>query len=465
MGRILFGALLICGGLITVHSAFVAPERFHDAALARWLPLVVYGIPGILLIVSGIRSRKKRKPSEGEASAPVVTAALKECPDCHKPVESEARFCSRCGHSFEAPGKTPQQEVSKDQPPRIPDTAPQNPQTLQCAKCRQLFEWHDVYWQEQTPGRASAMFGDFLPRTFCPRCGALVTQYDPATDKWLWVEGNKALNQQKPFPPEPILRTPGMNWWWDRRLPDGAVVPYSKNSLDLSLLESTPSPPAPAARPEAGEDAYYEKCLNAQFKEEDEPRTWRSDPAFRRVLDPLNAGDYKTVCAESDNLLGAYRDFHLIYGWWATALLRMGFHEKARDVLRQGLEKSRRKFFLCKVFGEVEWKSGNLQEALYWWAQALHNQETLENRGNDESAYLYLHYVAQGMGQPEIASAFLARVDRMRPGQIRLVESDASGLCGLARDARSASAEKVLQKLRDRYFLSPQPAKTLTGVA
>jgi hypothetical protein len=56
MGRIILGMLLCFWGLV----AFISPEGFGDPS-ARWFPLIVLGIPGLLFIYFGWRSRKRRK--------------------------------------------------------------------------------------------------------------------------------------------------------------------------------------------------------------------------------------------------------------------------------------------------------------------------------------------------------------------------------------------------------------------
>jgi hypothetical protein len=137
------------------------------------------------------------------------------------------------------PGNQREPTSAKSVTPRAMRASGTGPETsaIQCATCRKSFEWREAYWQKHTPGVRDSMAGNIFPRTFCPRCGSIVLECDPTSNEWHWVEGNESGNGGKPFPPDSILRGPGDDWWWDRRLPDIAVVPITKNVLDLSLLK------------------------------------------------------------------------------------------------------------------------------------------------------------------------------------------------------------------------------------
>jgi ankyrin repeat protein len=210
----------------------------------------------------------------------------------------------------------------------------------------------------------------------------------------------------------------------------------------------------------ASEEDYIEQCLSSKFLEEHETRTWRSDPEFHKVLDPLNKGDNSAVCKEAEQIIPKYRDLDLIYFWWAKALLNTCAYDKARAVLRKGLAKARRKSQLSRIMGEVAWKTNDLRGAVYWWAQAMHGQEPMEGHGRDEGVYLYLHYVADGMGLTDIASAFISRVDKMRAGQIRLDPSAVTSLLILVHHGKNPAIVKVLKELAGRYLFAVAPAES-----
>lgn len=59
MVRIVIGVLLCGWGVLTAFVALVSPEGFNDPGSARWVPLLVFGIPGTALIIVGRRSRQR----------------------------------------------------------------------------------------------------------------------------------------------------------------------------------------------------------------------------------------------------------------------------------------------------------------------------------------------------------------------------------------------------------------------
>ena len=131
---------------------------------------------------------------------------------------------------------------------------------------------------------------------------------------------------------------------------------------------------------------------------------------------------------------------------------------EARKVLQEGLQISKKKYPLLNTLGEVEWKAGNIKEAVYWWAQCMHCQEPLSNYGSSIDAYLYLYYVAEGAGVSGFSpSVFLTmRVDQIRPGQMRLNASAGADLINLTRSANSTEIADVLGQLVNAYLVSKQ---------
>jgi hypothetical protein len=195
---------------------------------------------------------------------------------------------------------------------------------------------------------------------------------------------------------------------------------------------------------------YVQRCLEPAFVEAKERRDFQSDPSFRSVLDPLHSDD-TTAAREAEKLAARFPDLDLAYSWWGDALMSLGEFDRAREVLRRGLERSRRKFMLCTSLGEVEWRAGNLPEAVYSWAQAVHCQESLEDRGHDVAAYLYLLSVAIGLEEADAAGALLRRVDAIRR-DIRLVPLRDASLREFASREGTPEIREVLRGLRTRYL-------------
>jgi WD40 repeat protein len=221
--------------------------------------------------------------------------------------------------------------------------------------------------------------------------------------------------------------------------------------IELTKPARAPRPHSVEPRPDPSRapGGYVQRCLEPAFVEVEEPREWDSDPTFRNVLDPLNRGDDELAVQEAEKLAARFPDLHLAYFWQGAALMSLWELDRAREVLCRGVQRSRRKFTLCARLGEVEWRAGKLVDAVYWWAQAVHCQESLDGRGNDVSAYLHLHYVAVGVEEAYAALAFLRRVDAMRAGQIRLNSGEA--LRELAAREGTPDIREVVRGLWTRY--------------
>lgn len=250
-----------------------------------------------------------------------------------------------------------------------------------------------------------------------------------------------------------------IDWLFGKKKQQQPVV--MKAAAEAQAKKAEPPTSKPAA---AIEEQYVSDCLRHNYEELPETRSWNSDPAFRKVLDPLNSGDNVGACREAESLITQFSDFADLYDWCGDALLRMGSLDKARQVLKDGLGKTKQKYLLCNLLGKVEWKARNINQAVYWWAQGLHCQESLKasNYGGSDGAYLYMHYVAEGLRLSECSRAFLMRVDSIRPGMIRLNAETANDLISLARSAGTPSIEQVLKELVSSYIIPRK--KTVTKV-
>ncbi|MEN6455210.1 MAG: ankyrin repeat domain-containing protein [Prolixibacteraceae bacterium] len=202
--------------------------------------------------------------------------------------------------------------------------------------------------------------------------------------------------------------------------------------------------------------SYLHRCIEQRYFEQEETRAWNCDQAFEKILDPLNSKNYARACIEAEFLVPNYKDFATIFFWWGGALLKMKEYDKARSLLVKALENTREKFVLCNRLGEIEWGTRNISEAVYWWSQGMHCQESLssKNYGSETGSYLYLFYVAQGLGLEDCASTFISRSDTIEPGRIRLEQQIGNDLIELARNAKDSSISQVLKGLQKKYFLN-----------
>jgi hypothetical protein len=77
--RIFLGALLVLWSLLTILAAWTNPQAFRDST-ARWLPLFVFGMPGLLLLYSGWRVRRKSRAQVAVAPEKVAVAGAQPPP-------------------------------------------------------------------------------------------------------------------------------------------------------------------------------------------------------------------------------------------------------------------------------------------------------------------------------------------------------------------------------------------------
>jgi hypothetical protein len=193
---------------------------------------------------------------------------------------------------------------------------------------------------------------------------------------------------------------------------------------------------------------YVRRCLAPEFLEENETRTFRTDPAFASVLTPLNAQQYAKAIDAAKLLLSRFSDFDLVYDWLASAYRSTQQLAKSRETLSEGIWKVKRKCLLLTHMGETEWKSGDIHAAVYWWSQALH---CLSSKPVDYNAYLLLASVAGGLGFDDLTRALYARVDSLKPGQVRLVPQEKTALEALVRNNKTEALQKALRGLQSKY--------------
>lgn len=196
-------------------------------------------------------------------------------------------------------------------------------------------------------------------------------------------------------------------------------------------------------------EEYVRRCLEVEFKEEQETRTFRTDPAFATILTPLNNQQYTQAIKAGQAILPNVPDFDLIYKWMGSAYRSTQQLPKSRDILNEGIKKAKRKCLLLTDMGETEWQSGNINEAVYWWSQALH---CLSSNPIDYNAYLLLSYVAKGTGLTDFERVLLARVDSLKGGQVRLDPTTAGRLSTLVKNKKTEAMQKTLKELQAKYF-------------
>lgn len=214
----------------------------------------------------------------------------------------------------------------------------------------------------------------------------------------------------------------------------------------------------------ANEEDYVRACSEPAFVDENEQRTFRSDPAFQGVLDPLNSRNYKAAIKAAEGVLRRVSDFDLPYKWLGSAYRATGQLQRSQEVLGQGLTKSKRKSILLTDMGETAWRMGNIHGALYFWSQAAHCLATATNP-IDYNAYLLLSYVANGCGLNDVEEKLLNRVDAMKPGQVRLDAATAGRLTSLVREKSDSAMKRAIEAIaRNKLYARSLLAAVSKGI-
>jgi tetratricopeptide (TPR) repeat protein len=207
--------------------------------------------------------------------------------------------------------------------------------------------------------------------------------------------------------------------------------------------------PAPSRQSESA--TFVQECAKTVYMEQAESRTG-GDPAFRHVPDALNARRYAEAGQMAQKVISDHPDLDLGYCWAASAYSGTQKYEEARSILTEGLRRAKRKCNLCIRLGNAERDLGNIQGAVYWWTQAVHCQQSIRT-GDEYDPYLYLAYVADALGLNDVAGSLFSRVDRMRPGTVRLSPAAEDTLRARVKDGDSTSMTSVLRSLHKQYFL------------
>jgi len=247
-------------------------------------------------------------------------------------------------------------------------------------------------------------------------------------------------NKQQDAEQSPGKRRLEMNWF-KRLFGGGSNVSPIRAEGDT---ESAWRPPTLSNTEE-----YVRRCMQQEFQEGSETRTVRDDPGFAKVLEPLNAQDFPKAIEMGRRIIPKYPDFDLPYKWLGFALCAVGKFDESRKVYSQGLALSKRKLIILTDMGETEWQSGNIAAAVYAWSQALHS---LSAKPMDYNAYLLLSYVAKGLQLEDTAAAFLARVDKLRAGTVRMEPNSAARLTTLSGKNNLGAIREVLKQLQKKYL-------------
>jgi hypothetical protein len=95
-----------------------------------------------------------------------------------------------------------------------------------------------------------------------------------------------------------------------------------------------------------------------------------------------------------------YPDFYLPYYWVATYHFDKNNFDQAKDILMEGISKSKMKSVLCRRLAEFYFLKNKFESALYWFFTAI-----MANKSNvDFHSYMYLGYIFEEHGMKDASN-------------------------------------------------------------
>ncbi len=198
-------------------------------------------------------------------------------------------------------------------------------------------------------------------------------------------------------------------------------------------------------------EVYLQDCFDPGLVEQPDPCPWSELPGAHELASAGNGKDWAVTVRFASVLIQAYGDHGLGYYWLAEAYAGLKKDKEAREVLAQGLARASNKYMLCLQMGDLAWARGDLIEAARWWVKSAVVQ-VRAGKLREHSPFLYISYVADGLGLPEESAALLERVDRMRAGMPRLNAEPAAKLVKASRRCKkNLAVRSAVQRLAREF--------------
>lgn len=162
----------------------------------------------------------------------------------------------------------------------------------------------------------------------------------------------------------------------------------------------------------ADDPEYVAACLTPTFPEEPETRVLNDGYALNRIIEvaKFDGSTSPEMAEEVTELLAdpRYTDLDALYSWLVPVYRGT---KRELELIGQGLRSCPRKYALLDLAGTAMLRRGRSAEALYYWAHAVANAESV-GKGPQASAYTFLIAVANTTGRRNAAKVFRARANQ-----------------------------------------------------
>ena len=232
----------------------------------------------------------------------------------------------------------------------------------------------------------------------------------------------------------------------------GRTLPreFTLTPQQYQLPEVPKQPEVPSVKLQRS-DTYFEDCFWLPCEEIHDDRKFGDVPEMLEVAKLGNAGKVDEALRLAESVLLGHPDLDDVYYWLGYLNNSKVMYEKAKEVLMDGMSKSKRKYSLYTLLGDIEYQAGKLSEAVKWWTRSIVSQLSIKEK-RDYSPFLYLAYVCEAMGLGVIAQKLFSEVDTIRFGKIRLVPSAQTNIHRLVRTQGTESMRRVLEELNTRLM-------------
>lgn len=236
---------------------------------------------------------------------------------------------------------------------------------------------------------------------------------------------------------------------------EGPIHPGSQDQGEVGAPATPPSVSIPAQRAipanhstgdsGGGAPSFVEYCfvpVSSEFsgiEDEEDPRIWYNEKDLQGIPALANGGDARAALDALNRLPERYADFYFVYGWKILLLVGGGDVDGAREILLNGLCRSKRKSSLCANFATAVFNRGlGLEESIQWWIISARMQ-LKTRRWTTHDPFLYLSCVAKYCGDASLAGRLLELSDTARPGDMLRLNAEADqGIAAGLKKARGA---------------------------
>jgi len=176
-----------------------------------------------------------------------------------------------------------------------------------------------------------------------------------------------------------------------------------RQSSDVNAIETHQATLEQLNQAERTNESYVNECFTIEFPETRENRQLLDTAEAQPMIAAQRSGALADSLLHAQRLAMRYPDCHSFYYWQGYLHAELGNLGQSRAILLEGIQKSREKASLYDRLARTEWQTGDLQEAVKWWIRSMVVRTETRNF-DDSDPFLYLWYVAEGLGLSDAAA-------------------------------------------------------------